>query len=332
MRTDSQNRTESVSDAGRPRRRTLLTLTQATLVLAVLLTVIGGCAILRERPLPAVDDGLGDGPDVGGGLDGRTPVPLPRLHTDDGDGFVVIAHRGASGYAPENTMSAFRLAREMRAEMIELDIMLTADGVPVAFHDDDLAKTTDEEGAISLRTLAELRELEAGAWFAEEFDGEPIPTLDEVLEWASGRMSLNIEIKTEAWRASLEQSVEPRVVDAVRRHGMERHVLFSSFDYRVVARLKELAPEIPTAVLYEKTQSAGRDPVRTVRDLGADAFNCSWRELTPEWLAGLKSAGIPVFVYTVNDPRRMRRLIEQGVAGIFSDYPDELSQAAAASR
>ena len=257
---------------------------------------------------------------------------MPRLLTDDGDGFVVIAHRGASGYAPENTMTAFRLAHEMRSEMVELDIMLTADGVPVAFHDDDLAKTTDEEGSISLRTLAELRELEAGAWFAEEFDGEPIPTLDEVLEWASGRMSLNIEIKTEAWRASLDQSVEPRVVEAVRRHGMERHVLFSSFDYRVVARLKELAPEIPTAVLYEKSQSAGRGPVQTVRYLGADAFNCSWRELTPEWLGELKAAGIPVFIYTVNDPRRMRRLIEQVVTGIFSDYSHKLGKAAAQSR
>jgi glycerophosphoryl diester phosphodiesterase len=255
-------------------------------------------------------------------------VPFPLLHHDDGDEFVVIAHRGASAAAPENTMAAFRKAVDVQAEMIELDVMLSRDGVPVLFHDADLDAKSNGQGPLGDLDIEQLRRLDVGSWFSEAFAGERMPTLEEVLAWAAGRISLNIEIKTEAWRESLDESVEPKVVELVRRHGMERHVIFSSFDYRVIRRLKTLAPDLPTAVLYEPSQSEGLDPVSLVRSLGADGFNCSWRELTPEWLASLKREGIPVLIYTVNDRERMDSLISQGVSGIFSDHPDLLREAA----
>lgn len=260
----------------------------------------------------------------------NTMAPFPRLFTDDRDGFVVIAHRGASAHAPENTMAAFRKAVDMRAEMIELDVMLSKDGVPVLFHDADLDAKSNGAGPLRDLDLEQLRRLDVGSWFSGDYAGERMPTLDEVLEWAAGRMALNIEIKTEAWRQTLEESVEPRVIDLVRKHGMERHIIFSSFDYRVIRRLKELAPDLPAAVLYEPGQSGGLDPVSLVRGLGADGFNCSWRELTPEWLASLRQEGIPVLIYTVNERERMEALILDGVSGIFSDYPDRLLEAAQA--
>jgi len=114
------------------------------------------------------------------------------------EGFFNIAHRGASYYAPENTMASFKLASEMNADMIELDVTLTRDNIPVVFHDRKLSRTTDGKGNISRYLLRELRELDAGLWFSELYKGTRIPTLEEVLEWASGTIALNIEIKKEA--------------------------------------------------------------------------------------------------------------------------------------
>lgn len=257
---------------------------------------------------------------------------LPLLYTDDGDGFVVIAHRGASAYAPENTMIAFQKALDMNAELIELDVMLSKDGVPVLFHDQTLDRKTNGSGEVRDYTFEELRQLDAGSWFSEEFGGEKIPSLEEVLEWAEGKIALNIEIKTEAWSEDLSQSIEPKVVQLVRDSGMGEYIIFSSFDYRILLRLKELAPELRTAMLYEATQSGEKDPLTLVTELNADAFNCSATQLTPEWLEMLKEAGVPVLVYTVNDPDVMKQFIEAGVSGIFSDYPDKLFEVATQTR
>lgn len=257
---------------------------------------------------------------------------LPLLYTDDGDGFVVIAHRGASAYAPENTMIAFQKALDMNAELIELDVMLSKDGVPVLFHDQTLDRKTNGSGEVRDYTFEDLRQLDAGSWFSDEFAGEKIPSLEEVLQWASGKMALNIEIKTDAWREDLSQSIEPKVVQLVRDSGMAEHMIFSSFDYRILRRLKELAPELRTAMLYEPTQSGEKDPLTLVTELSADAFNCSATQLTPEWLEMLKEADVPVLVYTVNDPDMMKQFIEAGVSGIFSDYPDKLLEVATQTR
>ncbi len=258
--------------------------------------------------------------------------PLPTLYQEQRDGFVVIAHRGASGYAPENTLPAFQKALELNAEMIELDVMLSQDGVPVLFHDRELDRKTNGSGMVQDYTVEALQQLDAGTWFSEEFSGEKIPSLEEVLEWASGKISLNIEIKTEAWREDLEESIEPRVIRLVRDSEMSEHIIISSFDYRILRRLKELAPDLRTAVLYEQSQIGDKDPLTIVKELNAQAFNCSATQLTPEWMDQLQRAQIPVLVYTVNDPEVMKTLIQAGVSGIFSDYPDRLNLAVHNSR
>lgn len=249
---------------------------------------------------------------------------LPELYSDDRDGFIIIAHRGASAYYPENTMSAFKGAVELRAEMIELDVQLSKDGVPVIFHDARLNRHSNGRGALNKRTVEELKELDAGGWFDARFADERIPTLEEVLEFASGTISLNIEIKKEAVTETAEDGVEQRCLELVYNYGMENHVLFSSFDYRAIRHLKMLQRDIPVGLLYNREQSGDRLPSDLINEYGVDTFNCSFKELGSEWLRDIRVHGIPVFVYTVNQEGQMKELLSQKVSGIFTNKPDLL--------
>lgn len=259
---------------------------------------------------------------------GEVTYKLPELYNDNGDGFIVIAHRGASAYYPENTLPAFRGAAEMGAEMIELDVTMSGDGVPVVFHDAKLHKHTNGSGLVSNHSLAELKKLDAGGWFSSEYAGEEIPTLEEVLQFAQGKIAVNIEIKTEAVTDRVEGGVEEKAIALVKEYGMEDHVLFSSFDYRAVAHLKELAPSLSAALLYSPKQSDKQLPSQLLAGYRADAFNCHYSQLNRKRLRDIREHEIPVFIYTVNRERRMRRLIGQGVKGIFSDKPDLLKKVA----
>lgn len=253
-----------------------------------------------------------------------TKFNLPILFNDNEDEFIVIAHRGASAYYPENTMAAFRGAVEMNAEMIELDVMLSKDGVPVAFHDAKLNAHTDGRGKLDDYTLEELKKLDAGSWFDAKYSEEKIPTLEEVLAFAAGKVALNIEIKTEAVTNNLRGGVEEKSIELVKQYDMEDHIMFSSFDYRAVSHLKELAPEMSTALLYEKRQSATKLPSDLIKQYKADAFNCSYRQLSKKRMGNLSANNIPVFVYTVDQEVRMRKLLDLGVSGIFTNKPDVL--------
>ncbi|WP_018127009.1 glycerophosphodiester phosphodiesterase [Balneola vulgaris] len=241
--------------------------------------------------------------------------------------FIVIAHRGASAYYPENTMPAFKAAVEMNADMIELDVLLSKDNVPVVFHDKYLDKKSNGQGLLSDYTLSELKKLDAGSWFHEKFKGVQIPTLQEVLEFTSGKIALNIEIKTEAVSAE-NNTIEKSVIDLVERYNLENEVIISSFDYRAIERVKSLNPKIQTALLYERQQSYGREPVDLVKDYKVDAFNFSANECAANWLSQLNTHQIPFFIYTVNDPGMMKSLIEKGAKGIFTDKPDVLYKVA----
>lgn len=254
----------------------------------------------------------------------QTSYTLPELYKDNGDGFIVIAHRGASAYYPENTMAAFKGAVEMDAEMIELDVMLSRDGVPVVFHDAKLDAHTNGKGMLNNFTLKELQELDAGSWFDAKFAGEKIPALEEVLAFASGKIALNIEIKTEAVTDAVKGGVEEKCLKLVKKYGMGTHVLFSSFDYRAIAHLKELDPHMPVAILYEKKQSDGLLPSELLNKYKADAFNCSYRQLNTKRHRDIQKYDLPVFVYTVDEEARMHKLLDMNVSGIFTNKPDVL--------
>lgn len=249
---------------------------------------------------------------------------LPELYQDNGDGFIVIAHRGASAYYPENTMAAFKGALQMEAEMIELDVMLSKDGVPVVFHDATLDDHSNGTGKVSDYTVNQLQDLDAGSWFDSTFTGQRIPTLEEVLAFASGKIALNIEIKTEAVSDEITGGVEEKSLELAKKYNMEDHVLFSSFDYRAIAHLKELDPDMPAAILYEKSQSGKLLPSELLAKYNADAFNCSYRQLNTKRFKDIRENDIPVFIYTVDKPSKMRKLLKMNVSGIFTNKPDVL--------
>lgn len=249
---------------------------------------------------------------------------LPQSPLDNGDGFWVIAHRGVSGSYPENTLSAFQAAIDVQAEIVELDVSISKDGIPVVVHDKTVDRTTDFEGEVQSFSVEELKKMEVGAWFSEEFRGEEFPTLRESLELMKDQIAVNIEIKSEAVTDEINGGIVDKALQIVKDLDMSSSVIFSSFDYRVMEHLNVLDTQIPKALLYEASQSGELMPSELVKKYQVDVFNCSYRQLTAEWIADLQTNQIPYLVYTVNEPELMKELLEKGVSGMFTDFPQEL--------
>jgi len=233
----------------------------------------------------------------------------------------VVAHRGASGHAPENTMAAFRRAVEMGARFIETDLHLTRDARVVAIHDSTLDRTTNGHGLVDLMPLEEVCALDAGAWFgsrsAESFAGERVPTLDEILRFARERdIIFYLEIKSDStW------GVEHAVVAALRDTGEAARVIILSFDPATLLSVNRLDQTMMTGYLCEHPSN---DLVeRTVR-AGARQIAPRGDLITPALVNRAHEAGLQVVAWTINEPDQMRRLISAGVDGIMSDYPDRL--------
>lgn len=229
----------------------------------------------------------------------------------------VIAHRGASGHAPENTLAAFRRAAALGAQFIETDVHLTRDAHLVLIHDHTLERTTNGRGEIRLHTLAELRALDAGAWFGAAFAGERIPTLEEALEF--GRQAdvlFYLELKADAiWGA------EHALANALRRSGEAARTVVLSFLDHSLAAMNRLEPACLTGYLFDRWSDDAID-----RALHAGARQLAPREesVTPERVERAHHAGLPVVAWTVNEPARMRALVAAGVDGIMTDFPDRL--------
>jgi glycerophosphoryl diester phosphodiesterase len=258
------------------------------------------------------------------------PYHLFKYNHIEGNDFTVIAHRGASAYYPENTIESFQGAIAMGADMVELDVQLSRDGEVVVFHDEKLSRCTNGKGRIADYTLMELKKLDAGTWFSKEYKDAKIPTLIEALTLCKDKIAVNVEIKTEAITENISGGIEEKSMNIVEMKGMWEHVVFSSFDPRAIKHLKEIdrtvaaAVKIAAAVLFEKGYYGSRFPSEIIELLGADAFNCSKNELSKKWLTNLKLNNIPVNIYTVNDKKNMRRFLELGVSGIFTNKPDIL--------
>lgn len=237
----------------------------------------------------------------------------------------VIAHRGSSGTAPENTLVAIRRAIDVGADMVEVDVTVTADGHVILLHDETLDRTTDGEGVPTAQTLEAIRQLDAGSWFASDYAGERIPTLAEALCTVKDRILINIEIKSEA----VEHGVVPKVAELVIGHGMVDQVVVSSFSPEALSRMKTTAPEIVTASLFNKEIHTGRDPLEIIQEVGSRGFNISGKRLTQEMVDRCHDHEIPVAVYTVNEPAELRRLAAMGVDAVFTDLPDLMLEIAA---
>jgi glycerophosphoryl diester phosphodiesterase len=238
----------------------------------------------------------------------------------------VIAHRGFSGSAPENTLSAFRKAIEIGADMFELDVLLSRDGKVVVIHDETLDRTTSGTGKVADYSLAELAELDAGTWFSSDFRGESIPTLAEVLELAKEKILVNVEIKTEAVTNKARGGIVEKVLNLVRGSGMEDQVVISSFDPRALAQSRELDPSFHTASLFNRQLQKGMSPREVMDEVGSRGFSLSHEIINASIVEECHRLGRPVAVYTVNEVEKMKELIELGVDALFTDHPDRLLQ------
>lgn len=223
-----------------------------------------------------------------------------------------IAHRGASAVAPENTLAAFERALQLGADGVELDVQFSRDFQAVVIHDDTLNRTTDGDGQVSRRTLAELQSLDAGSWFSAQFVGEKIPTLEQVLAFADGKLLLDIEIKKCRDSARLAQAV----VDLLAPYDPE-HYLITSFDPMAVEHVKAARAELRTGLLFNR--------------LKRSCFQGSWDFVVPHHrlikdrfreLAGSKK----IMTWTVDDETEMRQLLAGGVGGIITNRPDILKK------
>lgn len=255
----------------------------------------------------------------------ETTMPVPTIQAFlEADRPMVIAHRGFSGKAPENTLVAIEQAIELGADMVEVDVTLTADGHVVVIHDETLDRTTNGRGPVLETSLEAIRSLDAGAWFDARFAGEKVPTLSEVLELTRDRILLNVEIKHEAVGEGAEGGIAQKVDTLVRGRGMTETVIVSSFDPRPLGHLRELGSEIATASLYAEELHRGMRPSEVIAQVGAAAFNVSGRHLDEAMLADARQNGIKVSVYTINEEADMERLLALGVGALFTDRPDRL--------
>ncbi len=230
----------------------------------------------------------------------------------------VIAHRGFSGQAPENTLIAVQQAIAVGADMVEVDVTVTADGHVICLHDETLDRTTDGSGRPNDMTLAEINQLDAGSWFAPEYSSERIPTLTEVLDAVKGRILINVEIKPEA----VGYGVVQKVAALINEHEMIDSVVVSSFSPEALRLMKVTDPAVITASLFNKEVHTGSDPLEIIMEVGSRGFNISSKRLTRVMVDRCHESGIPVAVYTVNDATEMRRLMELGVDAVFTDHPD----------
>jgi glycerophosphoryl diester phosphodiesterase len=258
----------------------------------------------------------------------------------------VIAHRGASGYAPEHTLVAYKKAVEMNADYIELDLHMTKDGEFVAIHDATLERTTNVEEVYPNRapwrvkdfTLAEIKKLDAGSWFNDAYPkyakkayaNEKIPTLQEainVIKQTNPKAALYIETK----EPSVYPVMEEKLVDMLKKNGylQKGKVIFQSFSEASLRKLKKLVPEgIPLIQLYSPAMMKGKniDDVLNRASEYADGVAPDQVLVTHELVQKAHERHLIVHPYTVNAKEDMRKQISLGVDGMFTDYPDQLAQ------
>ncbi|QEN08009.1 glycerophosphodiester phosphodiesterase [Oceanispirochaeta crateris] len=230
---------------------------------------------------------------------------------------IVFAHRGASAYAPQNTVPSFKMALAMKAQGIELDVQLSSDGVPVIIHDFMLDKTTDLSGFVHTHSWQELRKADAGLWFGEEYRETRIPSLEEVLALIPKDVLLNVEIKS---ITSLNQPVA-RIVSQVLNQEKDRNLIVSSFNHPILKDFQLLSPEVKIGILTANdfinfpayVESSGIRPY----SIHPEASYLSYQSIEDYHKRGWK-----VMTYTINSTTQSRMVESLGADGIFSDYPD----------
>lgn len=261
---------------------------------------------------------------------------------------LIFGHRGASAYAPENTLAAFNLAFEMGADGVELDVTLTKDGVPVVIHDDAVDRTSDGKGRVSDMMVREVQQVDSGTWFDAKYRGEKIPTLEEVLTRVPATKIVNVELKTHALRSWPPRATQPTrfefaeisaqmflrlwessnlektVVRVIEETKSADRVIVSSFNPMALYRVMKLNPALPRGLLYFKELPIflGRAWLRALAR--PKALHPRNTTITPELAQWARKRGYSLNTWTVDEPDEARRLMALGVNGIITNKPDVL--------
>lgn len=230
---------------------------------------------------------------------------------------MVVAHRGASGYAPENTLAAMKKGIEMKAEMSELDVQETADGEIIVLHDGSLKRTSGVDKNIWETNYADLKGLDVGSWFSEEYKGEPIPTFQEVIDLVKGKMKINIELKANKH----EKMLAERTLKIVEENNFLDQVIFTSFKFDEIRKIRALNKNAKVGYIFSKLPKN----VDVFKE-DVDLLSAKYKIVDVEFIKKAKIAGMEVAVWTVNKPEDMKRMIEIGVDAIITNYPDVLAK------
>ena len=233
----------------------------------------------------------------------------------------IIGHRGACGYAPENTLVSIQTAHDMGVEWVELDVKLTADDVPIICHDDNLLRTTGMDADVKDVPYSALRELDAGSWFADSFVGEQIPTLEDAVELITELgMGLNLELKPCPGREV--ETAQIALDHMTRMWDDHNNILVSSFsEIELETAADMLGGDWAIGYLFNETPENWKD---MAKHLNATTININGNhdDLKREFIEDIIDEGYGILAYTINNPMRARELITWGVDGVFTDEPD----------
>lgn len=222
-----------------------------------------------------------------------------------------IAHRGASGHAPENTLSSFRKALKLKADMVELDVQLTKDKKLVVIHDEKVDRLTNNQGKVNSFTLAEIKKLKVK-------NKETIPTLEEVLDLINKKTKVNIELKAKNTAQPVSTLINHYLKNKNWNHN---NFLVSSFNYPELKRFHRLNPKIKIGILFKRFPQLNLD---RAKQLKAYSLNPSVKQTTKKLITQAHQNKLKVFVWTANTKKEIERLKKLGVDGIFSNYPERI--------
>lgn len=233
-----------------------------------------------------------------------------------------IAHRGGGAAAPENTLAAIRAGAAAGFRMVEFDVMLSRDGVPLLIHDETLERTTDGHGLVCEHDFAVLQRLDAGRWHGPAFAGERLPALEQALDLLLALdLDANIEIKPARGFEQATGETAARLI-AARWPADRRPPLLSSFDFPALDAARRVAPQLPRGLLFEEVPADWRAQMQAHE---AVSLHCDHSRLSADRLHDIVAAGVPVLCYTVNDAARAAALVAAGVSGLFTDRLDLLT-------
>ncbi|WP_156290862.1 glycerophosphodiester phosphodiesterase [Oceanobacillus salinisoli] len=229
----------------------------------------------------------------------------------------IFAHRGASKYAPENTLPAFELVYQMKADGIETDVQLTKDNVPILIHDEHVKRTTNGRGYVKDLTFAQLKTLDAGSWFSKKYSNTQLPSLKEFLDWAKHKpLYLNIELKNNKIDY---KDLEMIVYEMLKEYQLLERTTLSTFNPESVKRMKDINRSIGVAFL---TSKKNKHLIYDAKELGANAIHIKYRLLNQLLVDEAHQKKMKVRVYTVNKYPSIKRCFDVGCDGIFTDVPD----------